>query len=390
MARKRKYPKLPNGFGSIKKLSGNRSNPYAVYPPTEEFAPNSVPLTPKALCYVRDWYTGFYALMEYKNGTFDAEKFQSPEVSESSKDDDIIKSIIASYNNTKRAAEQVLTFAQVYELYYKDKFENPKKKFSKSTAKNYQWAYKQCTSLYERPMKSIVTKDMQAILDACTLSYSSVNSIRNLFGQMFDYAIINGIVSTNYAQYTAIHTEKVFENGEPFTEEEIKMLWKNKSNPDVQIILILIYTGMRIGELQITNINYENNCFEGGLKTPAGRDRIIPFPDSIKDFIKNFNQSKFNANTFRDDKFYPLIQSVGMPPLTNGKKHTPHDCRHTFSWLCDKYKVDDLSKHLLMGHSLGSDVEKSVYGHRNINQLREEINKIEVPVVTNVSLTNTN
>lgn len=29
----KRHSKLPNGFGSIKKLSGNRTNPYAVYPP---------------------------------------------------------------------------------------------------------------------------------------------------------------------------------------------------------------------------------------------------------------------------------------------------------------------------------------------------------------------
>jgi integrase len=79
-----------------------------------------------------------------------------------------------------------------------------------------------------------------------------------------------------------------------------------------------------------------------------------------------------------------------MDELTNGKKHTPHDCRHTFSWLCDKYKVDDMSKHLIMGHSLGRDVEKSVYGHRTTEELNEEIQKIQVPFVTNVLLTNQN
>ena len=67
---KRKHPKLPNGFGSIKKLSGNRTNKYGVYPPTTEFNKNGSPVSKKALCYVPDWYTGFYALMAYNNGTF--------------------------------------------------------------------------------------------------------------------------------------------------------------------------------------------------------------------------------------------------------------------------------------------------------------------------------
>ena len=85
MPRTTKHPKLPNGFGSIKKLSGNRTNPYAVYPPTTEFAPNGSPKTPKALCYVSDWYTGFYALMEYRSGTFNAERFSAPEIRPSDK-----------------------------------------------------------------------------------------------------------------------------------------------------------------------------------------------------------------------------------------------------------------------------------------------------------------
>ena len=53
--------------------------------------------------------------------------------------------------------------------------------------------------------------------------------------------------------------------------------------------------------------------------------------------------------------------------------------RHTFSWLCDKYGVDDMSKHLLMGHSLGNNIERSVYGHRTFEELKTEINKIKVP-----------
>ncbi len=40
MGRKKKHPNLPNGYGSIRKLSGNRRNPYAVHPPVTEFAPD--------------------------------------------------------------------------------------------------------------------------------------------------------------------------------------------------------------------------------------------------------------------------------------------------------------------------------------------------------------
>ena len=71
MARRKKYPKLPNGYGSIKRLSGkNRTNPYGVYPPTKEFDENGNPVPVKALCYVDDWYKGFTVLTWYKHGEY--------------------------------------------------------------------------------------------------------------------------------------------------------------------------------------------------------------------------------------------------------------------------------------------------------------------------------
>jgi hypothetical protein len=40
--------------------------------------------------------------------------------------------------------------------------------------------------------------------------------------------------------------------------------------------------------------------------------------------------------------------------------------------------VDEMVKHLVMGHSLGNDVEKNVYGHRTKEELKSEIEKIKI------------
>nr|WP_300886408.1 hypothetical protein [uncultured Schaedlerella sp.] len=58
MARKKKYPKLPNGYGSIKKLSGKRRNPYGVYSPSTELIVPGQYAPVKAICYVDDYYEG--------------------------------------------------------------------------------------------------------------------------------------------------------------------------------------------------------------------------------------------------------------------------------------------------------------------------------------------
>ena len=40
--------------------------------------------------------------------------------------------------------------------------------------------------------------------------------------------------------------------------------------------------------------------------------------------------------------------------------------------------IDSLSKHLIMGHSLGNDVEVATYGHRTLEDLHAAISKIDL------------
>lgn len=75
--------------------------------------------------------------------------------------------------------------------------------------------------------------------------------------------------------------------------------------------------------------------------------------------------------TFRK-KAYKLFEELGI------SKHTPHDCRHTFSALCEKYNVSDNDRKRMLGHSFGNDITNSIYGHRELEELRSEIEKIQI------------
>lgn len=347
---KRTRKKLPNGFGSIKKLSGNRSRPYAVYPPSSSqttFRDISVKM--QAIGYYRDWYSAFDALSNYHHNPYD----------------------VGARN---------LTFTEVYERFYKEKFEYGKKDLSVSSKYAYDTAFKNCPSLHAMRFADLRKQDMQNILDSCELGYSSLCNLKKLFCQLYRFAIENDIVEKNYSQYVTINREDDNEKGEPFSEEELEILWKNKKDPAVQFILLMIYSGFRIRAFETIEINKEELYFKGGVKTAAGKGRTVPIHPAITSFAFAFrkNYPKFRTNTYRTYHFYPALKRLGIETTKSGKKHTPHDCRHTFSWLCDKYKVDELSKHFLMGHSPGKDVEKAVYGHRTFEELREEINKIQI------------
>lgn len=76
-----------------------------------------------------------------------------------------------------------------------------------------------------------------------------------------------------------------------YSDEEIKTLWsKLYEINNVDIILIMIYTGLRpteLLEILTENVHLEEKYMIGGIKTDAGNDRIIPLNDKIIPLIKN-------------------------------------------------------------------------------------------------------
>lgn len=343
----KRHRKLPNGFGSIKKLSGKRSNPYAAYPPVTEFNSNGSPVSVPAIGYFKDYYSAFDALAEYNKNPYDLS------------------------NNS-------ITFAELYEMYYKNKYES-NRKFSKASMNSTKVAFKNSAVLHDKVFKDIRKVDLQSVIDNCPLKHSSLELIVCLFKGMYKFARENDIITKDYSEFVTINIPDD-ESGEPFTQEELNLLWENKDKPFVDTILILIYSGFRISAFKNMEINLAERYFRGGIKTKAGKNRFAPIHDSIFKMVEKYNGDTFltvSTLTYRNS-FYATLESLGIATTVSGKRHTPHDCRHTFSWLCDKYGVNDFSKHLLMDHSLGGDVERSIYGHRTEEELREEMNKIKV------------
>ena len=324
----RKFHRLPNGFGSIKKLSGIRRNPYAAYPPTIEYHDNGSPVSRKAIGYFETYQEALDALVKYHGEPIHTER---------------------------------ISFDACYTLYFEQKF-NSKRKYSKSLMYAHKSAYDHCSAFYGHYMEDITARELQKFVDGLDFKHSTVRQIVFLLKQMWKFAEQNSFVKRDIAKYIKINIPDDTEKGVPFTEEEIRKLWENKKNRDVQVILSMIYTGFRVSALQTWEVR-EDSIY-GGVKTGK---RTVPIHHAIKPFVK-----KVVMNASYKKRFPTIMKSLGMD-------HTPHDCRHTFSWLCDKYGVDTVSKHMLMGHSLGKDVEAQVYSHRTFEELKTEIEKILVP-----------
>ena len=71
-----------------------------------------------------------------------------------------------------------------------------------------------------------------------------------------------------------------------------------RDDPDAQAVLVMIYTGMRPGEfttIKKDNVYLEERYMIGGIKTAAGKDRIIPIHEGIVPFVAQMMQCSGNA-----------------------------------------------------------------------------------------------
>ena len=168
-------------------------------------------------------------------------------------------------------------------------------------------------------------------------------------------------------------------------DEEIKTLWsKLYEINNVDIILIMIYTGLRpteLLEIQTENVHLDEKYMVGGMKTEAGKDRIIPLNDKIIPLVKNRydpNKKYLINNKFGNHYTYGTYMN-GNFNTCMGKlkmKHLPHDGRHTFASLMDNAGANDVCIKLIMGHSMKNDTTKGTYTHKTLEELLTEVNKI--------------
>ena len=232
--------------------------------------------------------------------------------------------------------------------------------------------------LYNMPYKSIKAFQMQDIIDNCGFGYSTQGAIKNLFGKLDTYAFELDIITKSNS--TLIHAAPVEDSiKKPFSEKEIKQLWNIQEEPYVDTILILLYSGFRINELfslKSEDVNLEDNFFQGGKKTKAGKNRIVPIHPLIQEIVKKrLSKGNYyfitNANNEKmtTGQYYPIWYKI-MKRLD--MHHTPHECRHTFRSKLDSAGANKVCIDLMMGHK-SKDVGERIYTHKTIKELADAL-----------------
>lgn len=241
---------------------------------------------------------------------------------------------------------------------------------SKEGLRHYTNAYKKTLILNSRKFSEINLEIMQNIINDSCVKTDGQKRIRNLYNQLYEYAKMLGVkTNTDFSKFLIVSKEEKSEKHTVFTKEQINVLWNNR-NSFVDIILFMIYTGIRPNELFKISETTDDYIITGS-KTDAGKDRVIPIHDDIKDVFKSILNSK-TLDILTIGKFYKLFNDE-MNSLN--MKHFPYDTRHTFSTLWKLSKSDDLARKRIMGHSV-KDLTDNVYTHLDFEFLKTELNNV--------------
>lgn len=272
-----------------------------------------------------------------------------------------------------------MTLKEIFEHWLK---EQEKRNISHSAIRNHYMVYNRLGKLGDMPINKIKTNHLQKWMNEIDLKPRSKGKLKSTLSMVFDYATQNDIVNKNYAKFIKIE-EKVEKTGSIFTDEEIKTLWQRSDEPIARLLLILIYTGFRIGELldmEREDIHLDEQYMVGGTKTEAGKNRRVPIHNDILPLVKKqLGDNRWLVQNTRGNpipyanlsiRFNKYMEELGM-------EHRFHDTRKTAVSLMHSAGIPMETIKIIVGHA-GYDVTERVYLYKNIPELVKTINRIKI------------
>lgn len=338
---------MKNNYGSVYKMKDKpRRNPWRVVKTVKDLDGKS---KRKTIGYTRTKTEGLELLAKYNTNPY-------------------------SLNTTK------MTFIEVLEKWKELHFE----KLEPRTVRQYKSICKHFEPIKDIPMLELTTMQLQELFNSVTLAPASKRLLKAVLNQVYKYALKMDIVVKDCSEFLELGKKQAVIERKIFTNEEISKLWKYKELQWVDTVLIMIYTGLRIGELltiESKNVDLENRTIKGGIKTDAGKNRIIPINMEILPLIKNRMslEHQYLITGVRGKKLfyqnYILFFNKVMDQLN--MTHTIHDCRHTFASLLSNADANKISIAKIIGHSSYLTTEK-IYTHKDVEELKKAVDLIKL------------
>ena len=242
---------------------------------------------------------------------------------------------------------------------------------SRSKTYEYKKAWERLKPIHGTQVALARTALLQSAIDAIPTYYAK-HAAKVVLGHIYKFATANDIVTHSPMRYIKL-PKKPAPPKQVFSEEEINKLWFYSDKEEARWLLIMIYCGLRTGELRemkTENINLKERYMIGGLKTDQGRNRIIPIPEKLIPIIEQQTGKTLAdvcINTFYK-RYGEFLAEIGIP-----FRHARF-CRHTFASRAAEKGIPPAVIQEIMGHT---DYNTSlIYTHISTAKKVEYIDKI--------------
>nr|WP_302286302.1 site-specific integrase [Catenibacterium mitsuokai] len=373
-----KFKRRPNGSGTVVKLSGRRRKPFCAKVTLDERNLTNGEKKRLVIGTFETYQEALNALSLYSltvNNTISKKEAMEidPEVYQKVQD---------------KMSKKVPTFLDIYYILDKDEFSL----LSPQTQNSMHGAIKHLKKLHYLKIDQITLRMIQDVFDEDGSNHSTQVHMKTICTKVFRYAVVNQYISRDddYTSYIRVPKYEESDMHRPYTINEILAL-KKADTPEAHIMLIFIYTGVRINELlniNRDNIHIDEKCDDDGTerlisymitgsKTKAGKNRIVPIHDDIKQFvIDELLKSEKRLVDVTYANFTTRTVLIKVNKLLN-THHTMHDTRKTFATLCQMNNLNVYIRKKVLGHRM-NDITFDVYTNESKNRLWTEINKIKV------------
>lgn len=397
--------KAPNGYGQLIKLSGRRRKKYAIRISCGYRERICIPNKAEYLHLVDKYHMQFrhskndyamYAKNDEVKSTLSAKnipyrieyvrRYKYLAYFELSKD---AHAYLVQMNRGEVVPEHVSkasepSFKDVYYQYIQFA-KSLNKPPSQASLHAYNTGFNNWSDVHDIKFRSVTTMQLQECLTKHgTMSRSSVGKMITVLKKMYRYGMAHHLCDEDLTPWLfQEHSEEQSVVHIPFTTEEIDKLW-NTNSKAAKITLIFIYTGFRCTEflkLENANIHLDERYLVGGIKSEAGRNRVIPIHKRIDPIIREFynpDSKYFYPNGLGGEMQYSQFIAYHWNVFQEelGMNHLSHDARHTFSTILENIGIPLLHRKLIMGHSL-HDVTEGTYTHVSTEALIADIDKWE-------------
>lgn len=280
------------------------------------------------------------------------------------------------YKSPYNVSDDKTTFKEIYLSW----IENHSDNITKPTINAYNSTFRRLEDIHDIKIRDLRSAHVQAIIKK--KPYSTAKLIRLITGIVCREAMRQEIINKDISELLTLPKQGEKKEKMPFTKEEIEIIWSKVGEIHADMLLILLYTGLRITELlemKTSNIDLENRIMVGGMKTKAGTNRTIPIHKKIAPIIERVKGESYLFQAPRGGKFLYSNEGYKLNKFMKslGFKHTIHETRHTFISHCNRLDINKMAVKKIVGHSTNKDLTDDVYTHKNAEDLLQAIDAFD-------------